>query len=305
MTDPADRLVVTVDVECDSDGGPTWRNSAPLAFRNVPEGMAGVLLPILERTGSVATLLVSNVVLDHAPSVEALGSLPRVELGTHLHGDFLSPSPRCPDPTGLRPEDNQCDYTDDVERAKLEAITQLFESSFGSRPTSFRAGRWSAGGRTARLLAELGYLVDSSVTPGMWWRDGGRSVDFRDAPAQPYRPASDDIACPGDLPIWELPVSIVPRWWLPQKPAWLRPSLTGFREMRGVVRSIARRHPAPRTFVAMLHSSELSVGTSPYSRDGTGAARVARRLEKLLRWAADEGIESTTLTRAAKACAAR
>jgi peptidoglycan/xylan/chitin deacetylase (PgdA/CDA1 family) len=187
---------------------------------------------------------------------------------------------------------------------KLEALARLFRDAFGHDPTSFRAGRWSASGRTARLLSELGYVVDSSVSPRVHWSDGGRWVDYRNAPDQPYRPGAEDLCRSGDLPLWELPVSIVRERWRRPRPTWLRPSVSTVGAMQRVIGSIRRRHPPPRTFVAMLHNSELSPGTSPYSRDREAATRVGGRLESLVRWALDEGMCFTTLTEAARSCSA-
>jgi hypothetical protein len=185
---------------------------------------------------------------------------------------------------------------------KLEALGGLFRDAFGHDPKSFRAGRWSASGRTARLLSELGYLADSSVSPNVHWTDGGRSVDYRDAPDQPYRPGADNLCHPGELPLWELPVSIVKERWRP-RPTWLRPSLSTVSAMHRVIQRIRRRHPPPRTFVAMIHNNELTPGASPYSRDPEAAALVGHRLEGLLRWALDEGMRFATLTEAARSCA--
>ncbi|MEY2464554.1 MAG: hypothetical protein QOH64_2692 [Acidimicrobiaceae bacterium] len=294
-----DLLVVTVDVECDAVDDGSWRNSSPLTFAGVHHGLGEVLAGVLADTGACATLLVSNVVLADTASVATLRGLSNVELGTHLHGDFAPPDPRCADPAGVDPRDNQCEYDDSTERAKLEAITETFSAAFGERPKSFRAGRWSAGGRTARLLTELGYVADSSVTPHVWWTDNGRSVDFRGAPEQPYHPSGDDISRPGDLPLWELPVSIRPRWWMGGRAGWLRPSTASAPTMRWVVGAQRRAHPGPRTFVMMFHNVELTPGTNPYARTPAAAARVATRLRRLLTWARDEGMEFATLSQAA------
>ena len=303
MADRTDRLVVTVDVECDSDGGPTWRYASPLSFRGVSHGLGDLLARVLDSTNAAATLLVSNVVLEDAASVAVLRDLDRVELGAHLHGDFLAPGPRFDDPAGAKTVENQNEYSEGIERAKLENLTELFRSAFGGTPTSFRAGRWSAAGRTARLLTDLGYRVDSSVSPHVHWTDGGRSIDYRRAPEQPYRPDEINISVPGELPLWELPVSIVAPWWSAQRPVWLRPSYSSIAMMRRVIHSIRRRHPPPRTFVAMLHNTELTEGTSPHSRTPESAEHMAQRLQALLHWAANDGMTFATLTEAASACA--
>jgi hypothetical protein len=291
-----DVLALTIDVECDSDGGPTWRYSSPLGFRNVEHGMGEVLARTLDEANANATLLVSNVVMGHPPSVQLLRELSRVELGAHLHGDFLPPELRAHDPSGEKTVENQCEYSDDMEWAKLNAVTTMFTEAFGRRPTAFRAGRWSAGGRTALFLSRLGYLADSSVTPHVRWTDGGRDVDYTGAPDQPYRPDPASISLPGELPLWEFPVSIIRPWWAAGRAIWLRPSLSPTAAMWKIVTTMRSQHPAPRTFVAMLHSSELTAGASPYSRDERGAARVAARLSGLLHKAREAGLRFATLS---------
>jgi hypothetical protein len=300
MESDRDVLAITVDVECDSNGGPTWRYSDPLSFRNIAEGLGGELADILQSGNAAATLLISNVVLNHEPSVRILRDLGRVELGTHLHGDFLRPQPRTENPAGYKTVENQCEYTDELEWAKLQAITQLFTDVFGRPPTAFRAGRWSASGRTALFLARLGYAADASVTPHVRWRDAGRNVDHRGAPEQPYRPAHDLISRVGEVPLWEFPVSIVRPWWAAWRPVWLRPSLSSADSMLRVISTLSNRHQAPRTFLAMLHSSELSRGTSPHTRTEDATARVVSRLRELVERAGSAGMRFATLTELAR-----
>ena len=67
----------------------------------------------------------------------------------------------------------QRDYPPDVEAAKLRDLTELFSRTFGRSPTSFRAGRFGIGPHSIPILEELGYLVESSVTPHMDWAANG------------------------------------------------------------------------------------------------------------------------------------
>ena len=52
-----------------------------------------------------------------------------------------------------------------IELAKIQALTEIIESTFGARPHIYRAGRYGAGPRTADILKALGYHADSSVMP--------------------------------------------------------------------------------------------------------------------------------------------
>ena len=52
-----------------------------------------------------------------------------------------------------------------VERAKIDTLSRAIETSFGTRPIVYRAGRYGVGPNTEALLDELGYRLDVSVRP--------------------------------------------------------------------------------------------------------------------------------------------
>ncbi len=53
----------------------------------------------------------------------------------------------------------------DIERAKLALLTDKIESVSGTRPTTYLAGRYGVGENTYKILSELGYKVDVSISP--------------------------------------------------------------------------------------------------------------------------------------------
>jgi hypothetical protein len=62
----------------------------------------------------------------------------------------------------------------DLEREKLERLTEVIEVNFGQRPTVYRAGRYGIGPATGAILEQLRYEVDTSVVPLTDFRsDGG------------------------------------------------------------------------------------------------------------------------------------
>src|SRR5690606_7049019 len=82
----------------------------------------------------------------------------------------------------------QCDLPPAVEKAKLENLTDLFESKFNCKPLSFRAGRFGISRFTFSYLSDLGYLVDSSVTPfKTHYYETGTINNFWGATSVPYR----------------------------------------------------------------------------------------------------------------------
>src|ERR1043166_2590436 len=242
-------LAVTIDTECDK--GPEWRVQQPIGYRSVLEGVPQRLQPLFDRLGAKPTYLLSPEMIEHDGCVNVLRPLvSRCELGTHLHGEFIEPN-RPASETVTATSDMQREYAPEIERAKLENLTKLFESRIGHRPTSFRAGRFGIGDESLKFLDELGYLVDSSVTPYAIHDD----LNFWGCPLNPYHPSGDDPRSPGSLKILEAPVTIhspflsgFPAGWLlgssPQalwfraarkllgrdyvRPIWLRPSFRDF-----------------------------------------------------------------------------
>jgi hypothetical protein len=73
-----------------------------------------------------------------------------------------------------------------LERAKIAALTEKLTTTFGSRPTVYRAGRYGIGPNTARSLALEGYRMDVSVRAHFdYSAEGG--ADFTEHPIWPYR----------------------------------------------------------------------------------------------------------------------
>lgn len=296
-------LVVSIDCECDK--GPAWRSRRPLAFDGIAEGIGARLQPLFEKYGAKPTYLLSPEVMRHEPSVERLASLgSRAELGTHLHGEYAEPNAFEPDVTRVF----QRDYPREIELQKLASTTDSFARAFGRRPTSFRAGRFGIGPHTLGILGDLGYLVDSSVTPFMRWSDRGTSFSFEGAATQPYVPDEAAPAKKGGSRILEVPITIRPRAAnrIPAlgrfiEPRWLRPSRASGSEMIAVARgeiaeAATQKRTAPVILNAMFHNVEVIAGASPYAATEGQARAILERVETLLAFAKQEGIRSVGLS---------
>jgi hypothetical protein len=95
------------------------------------------------------------------------------------------------------------------QREYIGAATQQLETWLGTPIHSFRSPRVKTSALTLKLLSEYGYVSDSSIC--------SQRIDFISsnlinrgwvtAPRLPYRPRHDNPFKPGDLPIWEIPVS--------------------------------------------------------------------------------------------------
>jgi hypothetical protein len=292
------RAYLCVSIDCECDKGPAWKVQKPLAFEGVHTGIAQKLHPLFEHAGMKPTYLLSPELVADARSVETVAALRGCELGTHLHGELAPPGAIVPEVTN----DVQRDYPPEIERAKMTSLTRAFEAAFGRPARSFRAGRFGMGRHTVGILEDLGYHVDSSVTPHVDWSHVSPGLTFASAPDQPYHPDHSDPARSGKASLLEVPVTIRPPrlGGLPfvgrhLERRWLRPTKNDGRELVAVARETiaetARRRPGrPIVLNAMFHNVEVVSGASPYAATESEADRILGRLGELLAFARREGI---------------
>ncbi len=204
---------------------------------------------------------------------------------------------------------HQRDYPPEIERAKLESLTASFRGAFGRAPTSFRAGRFGIGRETIPILEDLGYAVESSVTPFMdWAANGAPGLAFLDSPTQPYHPDPREPGRRGASPMWEVPVTIRPSrlGGLPLvgrrlEPRWLRPTRGTERAIVEVAKdeiaaATAAAPSRPVVLTCMFHNVEVLPGTSPYAATEAQAIALVGRLRALLDFAAREGVRTIGLS---------
>jgi len=292
-------VVITIDVE--PECSPNWRYSDPLTFNGVYEGIGKILQPLFNKYAVTPTYLINNVVLEDDASVSTFKNMQgSFELGTHLHPEFIEPQKTEFEYAGKKGIANSCFYPPEIEFEKIRSITELFASKFNFAPTSFRAGRFSAGRNTISSLSKLNYKVDTSVTPNVRWDDHTRekAVDYRRAPLQPYRINSNGLTTEqpdGDL--LEVPVSIIlNRLSLPgyikyiirnkripykgSSPLWLRPKFSDTAQFKQIVTEISNQYRDRENVVfnMMFHNVEVMPGLSPYSTTAQDAADYIRSI---------------------------
>ena len=290
-------MCVTIDTECDKGRG--WRTRRPMGFAGVLDGVVTRLQPLFRAHGAKPTYLLSPEVVRDPGSADALGTLDGAhELGTHLHGEYAEPFASDPDMT----RDFQRDYPKDIERAKMEYLTLLFKRTFGRAPRSFRAGRFGIGSASLPILEELGYEVESSVTPFVDWSNVCRGLSFVGAPSQPYRPDPAHPERPGASKLLEVPVTIRPRALSRAplvgkllEPRWLRPTRGSPSQIVEVAKDeirAAKKAGAKRPVVlnAMFHNVEVIPAASPYADTESEAQGILDRLAALLGFASKEKI---------------
>ena len=301
-------LTITIDTECDK--GAKWKVKQPLSFYNIYNGVVNRLQPIFDKYNIKATYLLSPEVMMDEKSVAVFKNFGnKVELGTHLHAEFIEPQANFgTDNTNHY----QKDFEPEIEKAKLENLTKLFKDTFGYQPLSFRAGRFGISMDSLKILQDLGYLVDSSVTPDMHWKNtNGNSVNFFGAPYKPYYPSRFDFRKKGDMGILQVPVTLInkkiarlPLWFKRcikldksyqhilfnystnfSKPSWLRPTNSSLETMQDVTNSFIKMSENKDVFLCMMfHSNEFEINTSPYSLDKKAMTKIINRLDSYLKW---------------------
>ena len=291
-------LTISIDTECDHRTD--WSRSDPLSFRNITEGIPNRLQPVFEGSGAVPTYLLTVEVMEDEVSIDAIRSIHNTphELGTHLHAAFIEPEKKHENYAGIDSPDFQCFYEPGVEFRKLENLTRLFESRFGIAPRSFRAGRYGAGPNTIQSLGKLGYLVDTSVTPGCRWQEPKGRIDFRKAPLQPYIPHARDISIPvgnADHDVVEVPISMKPRW--ARGPKWFRPWFSDVATMRNIATYHMKTYSKEPVIVLnmMFHSMEVIPKASPYPQSEADVRKFLEDLKKILDWMISNGFEPVGL----------
>jgi hypothetical protein len=300
-------LIISIDTECDKGEG--WKVKQPFRFENVLRGIPDRLQPVFEKFNIIPTFLLSPEVMLNDKCVSLFRSLgQRIDLGTHLHAEFIPPH------ENMRAEDTrqfQSSLGRSEECEKLANLTRLFQDRFGYSPRTFRAGRFGLSHFTLSILEDLGYEIDSSVTPFMWWwQERGKGVNFLGAPSQPYFPEVGDFRKKGSMKILEVPVTLVNRFWerfprsflLAMNPLarwqtvlmnvvlgkrlrslWLRPTYSTSGQMMSVTEHLAGKVTDGRlTLCMMFHSNEATPGASPYHLTEDSVSAFLDRIQSYL-----------------------
>ncbi len=310
MTQP--ELVVVVDTEEEFD----WKDDfsrAATATRSIPAQARAH--GIYDRYDIVPTYVIDHPVATDPEAVAFLRGLAdagRAEIGAHLHPWVTPPH----DEEVTRRNSYHCNLPPELERAKITAITEAIERSFGVRPTIFKAGRHGFGPDTATALADLGYRVDCSMVPHTSYAaDGG--PDFRRVPDMPHwlDEARSLLEVPTTVGYFgALPALGAKADWLFDHPRAGRLHLPGILARAGIVsrtRLTPEGVPAAeqcrlieamlrrgrRTFTLTYHSPSLAPGNTPYVRDKAGLEVLLGRIDAVLRFFRDSvGGRFTTLS---------
>ncbi|MBF0324548.1 MAG: polysaccharide deacetylase family protein [Alphaproteobacteria bacterium] len=283
---PADSpplLLVIVDAEEEFDWT-SYRRTA-VSVDNIARQI--LAQEVLDRFGVVPTYMVDYPVASQDQGIRPLAEFladGRCRIGAQLHS-WVTP----PFDEEISPHTSFAgNLPQALESAKIKRLTTAIETSFGVRPTIYRAGRYGFGRNTAAALCTHGYNIDCSVLPWV-------NLQPRHGP---------DFSAFGPDPFWldperrllELPLTagmvglmdrlglaetvypwttspVAARLRLPAVMSRLRlldripltPEGTTLAEAKRVTRWLAAA--GHRLFSVSYHSSSLLVGGTPYVRD--------------------------------------
>ena len=284
-------LVFTVDTEPDDQWAPPLVDGTlpPFGFANT-RGL-GPLVDFFRKRELPVTWMTSWSVARDEESAGVLrdAAAHGDEIAGHLHGWETPPFLDC----DARHRPFIAEYEADVRLAKHRQLLAAHAEAFGRQPVSYRAGRWGLDAQELAHLVELGYRIDSSVPPGIDFRDRfGMKIagpDFSAFASEAPRPWREE-------PLWEVPASIVR---MGGRLTWIRPLKHPRAELSQATHALLERG-APVVNV-MFHSSEAFVGTSPLSRRAEDVERLYGDLAAIIEAARAHGAIGHTLRDAVEA----
>lgn len=210
------------------------------------------------------------------------------EIGMHLHAWNTPPEYSLPNNYDGCPYITE--YPEDVIRKKHEYLYRLIVDRFGIAPVSYRAGRWATNECLFKVLDELGFLVDCSITPQIKHKSVGMSVscgnDYRNEKYRIKRLGKNLIEVPMTTVLARNfnGVNIKNRLshFIKGEELWLRPAVCSYEEMIKTIKSVERYNEG--FLELMIHSSELMPGCNPYCKTEEDIEKMYRKTEQIFRY---------------------
>lgn len=301
-------FLITIDTECDNQWDEEIRHGTENA-QFIPR-----FQDICEKYGMKPTYLVDYEMANDDFLVDYLSGKAKrglCEVGMHLHSWNTPPYDEI---DGHNTKSYLIEHSIDIMEKKIASITELIEQRFGISPVSHRAGRWAIDENYIRLLAQYGYKVDCTFTPGVNWskeigdKIGGTNYirDYKEllniidqyamieVPATIHKLRVFDRNVRGITPIAKEIVK-----YMIGKNIWIRPSLCKKNE----IMKLLSAYSADDYFEFMMHSSEFMPGGSPYFPDEKAIEELFINLDEIFLNARALGFNGATL--AEYACGGR
>lgn len=257
------KFIITVDTEPDGQ----WDMNSKGTIKNsayIPR-----FQELCEQYNFKPVYLVDYKMLDSKEMIKFLNKCIKngtCEVGMHLHAWDTPPYHYLDTSKNARPY--LIEYPEEIMYEKIASLHEALSQNFETDIISHRAGRWAINAKYLKILDELNYKIDCSLTPGINWQKTKGAVsggpDYSKVPKGTFWIDKTSIL---EVPmtvekihysrnifsIKELAKCILGR------NVWLRPALYSVNEMDKVVKANESEFDE-----FMVHSSELMPGGSPY-----------------------------------------
>lgn len=271
-------FVVTIDTEEDNQ----WVNAPDFTVNNISS--LGKFQLLCDKYDVRPTYLVTYGVANNENAKKVLRGIHlehECELGAHLH-PWFNPPYKYPILRGSYPHTYPFECSQENLYDKLTLLTETISEITGYYPRTFRAGRYGLNDTVLKSIADLGYLVDTSITPYTdWSKHPGtymQGPNFKNAPCYPYLIDPENLLCPANTStLLEIPITIR-QTDNPTEQLWLRPyPWNTVAELSNLCQhEIDNQAPILNL---MFHSSELIIGGSPNTNNQRALDKVYEKIE--------------------------
>lgn len=313
------KFIITIDTEADNQ----WKNDGSLKLENLKYLERFQLL--CDKFNFLPTYLITYEVASSLEinNLQSWKNDGKAEIGAHLHPWTTPPFDEFEKERNIQMFPNELPIN--LSRQKILNLTNKIQDVFGSRPTSFRAGRWGISEDIISYLIELGYLVDCSVTPKINWNKkdsrspfGCGGPDFRGYSVNP----DFFIINNKKSSLLEVPMTILytgffhnedgklERFFSKLKDEsnfkkvfnflffqkkWLRVFISSsIQDWKAIYQSAQKNNLSVIEF--MIHSSELMPGCSPYVKSINELEIIYKQIELMFDFFYSQGIEPCLLS---------
>lgn len=313
------KLFITIDVEEDSWGEFENRDPAVYNISRIP-----LIQKIFDRLGAVPTYLLTYPVVKNENSrriIRKILDTGRCEIGAHCHPWNTPPFIEHPNNYNSM----LCNLPLELAYEKIRTLHNEIKDRLCVEPKCFRAGRWGFSPSVAKCIHDLGYEVDTSVTPFCNWINE-KGPDFSKAPAFPYRFDLNSILLEkSDGPLLEIPPTIgffqrdfikcarIRKFILDSPFAriyllsvldklkllnfrFLSPEFSTGSEMIRLAKNCIRT--GHKSLNMSFHSTSLLPGKNPFVKAEHELKELINRIEMFLQYAVDKGFEFAPLSHA-------
>ncbi len=300
------KFIVTIDLEEDN-----WKNFPAEHYtisniNEIPE-----LQQLFDQFGIRPTYLITYQVAANPTAVHVLKPIlesGRAEIGAHCHPWNTPPF----EEQVTRESTMLCNLPAELQFRKIRSLTELVENNFGIRPVSFRAGRWGYSETVGKNLRELGYRVDTSITPYTDWSSLS-GPDFSSVPLRSYWSVGDLLQVPATVGFLQSNFAVANRILraIRNSPfdamrisgalgtikllnrVNLSPELDNDREMAKLTKLLMKK--GFHCVNLFFHSPSLVAGLTPFVNDEWERRKFIERLRRYFSFVTSAGLEPVTL----------